>query len=82
MKIFTRNFFSNGIMFAWHHMLEPLEISSERSDFKSSGIEKWNLRAKTVLKLSRMSPNSSWFTHIIFLRFTEIVGQSNCISLT
>ena len=81
MKIFTRNFFSNGIMFSWHHMLEPLEISSERPDFRSSGIEKWNLRVKTILKLSHMSPNSLWFTLIIFLRFPEIVGQSNCIMM-
>ena len=78
MKIFTRNFFSNGIMLAWHHMLEPLEISSERPDFRRLGSEKRNLRAKTSLKLSRMSPNHFWFTHIKSLRLPEIVGQSNC----
>ena len=55
-------------------------ILSERPDIRSLGREKWNLLLKTFKMSPQTSPNSLSFTHINFLRLSEIVGQSHCIS--
>ena len=53
-------------------------ILSERPDFRPVGREKWNLLLKTFKMSPQTSPNSLSFTHINFLRLSEIVGQSHC----
>ena len=55
-------------------------ILFERSDFRPVGREKWNLLLKTFKMSPQTSPNSLSFTHINFLRLSEIVGQSHCKS--
>ena len=73
-----------AIQLQWDHRYcssyigESALILPERSDFRSPGTEKWNLLLKTFKMSPQTSPNSLSFTHINFLRLSEIVGQSHC----